>query len=162
MRIAVYPGSFDPVHYGHIDIIERASALVDKLVVAVAVNPNKKPLFSLEERVEILEEVLKDYSNVYVESFEGLTVNFALKHGAQVVIRGLRAITDFENEFVFALTNKKLAPTTETVYLMTRSEYSFISSTGVKEVAYYGGNVTDMVPSMVAERLLKKYNDSLK
>ncbi|MTI79829.1 MAG: pantetheine-phosphate adenylyltransferase [Firmicutes bacterium] len=160
MRIAVYPGSFDPVHYGHIDIIERASTLVDKLVVAVATNPNKKPLFTDEERVDILKEVLKDYSNVYVESFEGLTVNFALKQGAQIVVRGLRAITDFENEFVFALTNKKLAPATETVYLMTRSEYSFISSTGAKEVAYYGGNVSDMVPSVVAERLLEKFNNS--
>ncbi|MBO8136605.1 MAG: pantetheine-phosphate adenylyltransferase [Desulfotomaculum sp.] len=160
MRIAVYPGSFDPVHYGHIDIIERASSLFDKLVVAVATNPNKKPLFTAEERVEMLQEVLKDYDNIYVEFFEGLTVNFAMKQGAQVVIRGLRAITDFENEFVFALTNKKLAPTTETVYLMTRSEYSFISSTGVKEVAYYGGNVSDMVPAVVAEKLFEKFNNS--
>lgn len=157
MRIAIYPGSFDPIHYGHLDIIERASNLFDKLVVAVATNPKKKPLFTSEERVAILNDVLEEYNNVYVEAFEGLTVTYALKQGAQVVLRGLRAITDFENEFVFALTNKKLEPGIETVYLMTRSEYSFISSSGVKEVAFYGGNVIDMVPSMVAERIYKKY-----
>jgi pantetheine-phosphate adenylyltransferase len=161
MRIAVYPGSFDPIHYGHLDIIERSSALYDKLIVAVATNPQKKPLFTTEERVRILEEVLKDYPNVFVESFEGLTVNFALKQGAQVVVRGLRAITDFEGEFVFALTNKKLVSKVETVYLMTRSEYSFISSSTVKEVAYYSGNVGDMVPSIVSEELSKKFRDNI-
>ncbi|WP_031515275.1 pantetheine-phosphate adenylyltransferase [Desulfofalx alkaliphila] len=162
MRIAVYPGSFDPIHYGHLDIIERASVLYDKLVVAVATNPKKKPLFDTQERIELLKMVLKDFDNVYIESFEGLTVNYALKQGAQVVVRGLRAITDFENEFVFALTNKKLEPRVETIYLMTRSEYSFISSSGVKEVAYYGGNISDMVPSIVADKLHQKYDDALK
>lgn len=157
MRIAVYPGSFDPIHYGHLDIIARSAALYDKLIVAVATNPKKKPFFTIAERVEILREVLKTYDNVMVESFEGLTVNFALKQGAQVIVRGLRAITDFENEFVFALTNKKLAPQVETVYLMTRSEYSFISSSTVKEVTYYGGNVSEMVPAFVAEKLQQKY-----
>ncbi len=157
MRIALYPGSFDPIHYGHLDIIERASHLFDKLIVCVANNPNKEPLFTTEERVEILQSVLKKYDNVFIESFEGLTVNFALKQGAQVIIRGLRAITDFENEFVFALTNKKLEPKVETLYLMTRSEYSFISSSTVKEVAFYGGNVNDMVPSIIADKLREKY-----
>ncbi len=157
MRVALYPGSFDPIHYGHLDIIERAANLFDKLIVAVASNPNKKPLFTTEERVEMLEAVLKDYPNVYVESFDGLTVNFALKQGAQVIIRGLRAITDFENEFIFALTNKKLEPKIETVYFMTRSEYSFISSSSVKEVVFYGGNVTCMVPPLVADKLKEKF-----
>lgn len=156
MRIAVYPGSFDPIHHGHLDIIERSASLYDKLIVAVATNPKKKPLFTTAERVEILREVLKNHDNVMVESFEGLTVNFAIKQGAQVVVRGLRAITDFENEFVFALTNKKLAPQVETVYLMTRSEYSFISSSIVKEVIYYGGNVSEMVPAFVAKKLQQK------
>ncbi|MEG6615267.1 pantetheine-phosphate adenylyltransferase [Peptococcaceae bacterium 1198_IL3148] len=162
MRIAIYPGSFDPIHYGHLDIIERSAKLYDKLIVAVTTNPQKKPLFTSEERVDILEQVLQDYSNVFVESFEGLTVNYALKQGAQVLVRGLRAITDFEGEFVFALTNKKLVPNVETVYLMTRSEYSFISSSSVKEVAYYGGNVSDMVPSLVAEKLSIKYKGNTK
>lgn len=156
MRIAIYPGSFDPIHYGHLDVIERAAVLYDKLIVAVATNPKKQPLFTAAERVKILTEVLKGYDNVTVKSFEGLTVNFALEHQAQVVVRGLRAITDFENEFVFALTNKKLAPQVETVYLMTRSEYSFISSSIIKEVTYYGGNVSEMVPIFVAQKLQQK------
>ncbi|MCD5407556.1 MAG: pantetheine-phosphate adenylyltransferase [Desulfotomaculum sp.] len=160
MRIAVYPGSFDPVHYGHLDIIERASTLFDKLVVAVVTNPKKKALFTREERVKMLNEAVSAYANVQVASFTGLTVNFTLKQQAQVVVRGLRAITDFDGEFVFALTNKKLAPELETVYLMTRAEYSFISSSTVKEVASYGGCVKEMVPSMVVEKLHKKYYDN--
>lgn len=157
MRVAVYPGSFDPVHYGHLDIIERSALLYDKLIVAVATNPQKKSLFSSEERVKILEQVVSKLDNVIVKSFEGLTVNFAIKQEARVIVRGLRAITDFENEFVFALTNKKLAPKVETVYLMTKSEFSFISSSSVKEVAYYGGNISCMVPPYVAKKLYKKY-----
>jgi len=157
MRIALYPGSFDPVHYGHLDIIERVSVLFDKVIVAVVVNPRKKPLFTTEERIDMLRSATSKYSNTYIESFDGLTVNFASKKRAQVIIRGLRAITDFENEFVFALTNKKLAPELETLYLMTRSEYSFISSSIVKEVAYYGGRVREMVPTLVAEKLSKKF-----
>ena len=160
MRIAVYPGSFDPVHYGHLDIIERASTLFDKLVVAVVTNPKKKALFTREERVKMLNEAVSAYANVQAASFTGLTVNFTLKQQAQVVVRGLRAITDFDGEFVFALTNKKLAPELETVYLMTRAEYSFISSSTVKEVASYGGCVKEMVPSMVVEKLHKKYYDN--
>lgn len=158
MRIGIYPGSFDPVTNGHLDIIERSAGLFDRLIVAVARNSQKiTTLFSVEERIHILESVLKQHPNIIVDSFDGLTVNYALKQGATAIVRGLRAITDFEHEFVFALTNKKLAPELETVYLMTRAEYSFISSTTVKEVASYNGCLKVMVPDLVAEKLKEKY-----
>ncbi|SHK88595.1 pantetheine-phosphate adenylyltransferase [Desulforamulus aeronauticus] len=158
MRIGIYPGSFDPITNGHLDLIERSAVLFDTLIVAVARNSQKiKPLFSVDERVEILEKVLGKYPNIIVDTFDGLTVNYALKQGAHAIVRGLRAITDFESEFVFALTNKKLAPQLETVYLMTRAEYSFISSTTVKEVASYDGCLRAMVPDLVAEKLKQKY-----
>lgn len=158
MRIGVYPGSFDPVTYGHLDIIERSAGLFDRLIVAVARNSQKiKPLFSVEERMDILETLLEKHPNIIVDSFDGLTVNYALKQGANAIVRGLRAITDFESEFVFALTNKKLAPKLETAYLMTRAEYSFISSTNVKEVASYNGCLSALVPDLVAEKLKQKY-----
>ena len=158
MRIGIYPGSFDPVTNGHMDIIERSAVLFDRLIVAVARNSQKiKPLFTVEERIQILETSLEKYPNIIVDSFDGLTVNFALKQGASAIVRGLRAITDFENEFMFALTNKKLAPELETVYLMTKAEYSFISSTTVKEVSFYNGCLSAMVPDLVAEKLKQKY-----
>ncbi|MEW6696167.1 MAG: pantetheine-phosphate adenylyltransferase [Bacillota bacterium] len=158
MRIGVYPGSFDPVTNGHLDIIERSAGLFDRLIVAVARNPQKrKPLFTVEERVHMLESSLAKYPNIIVDSYDGLTVNYTLKQGANAIVRGLRAITDFESEFVFALTNKKLAPQLETVYLMTRAEYSFISSSTVKEVASYNGCLNAMVPDLVAEKLKEKY-----
>lgn len=157
MRIAVYPGSFDPVTNGHLDVIERAACLFDKLVVAVSLNNNKQPLFTVAERLEMLREVLQPYYNVLVDSFDGLTVNYAKRLGAQAIIRGLRAISDFENEFMMALTNKKLAPSLETIFLITRAEFSFISSSAVKEVAYFGGCVRDMVPPVVEERLRQKF-----
>lgn len=158
MRIGVYPGSFDPITNGHLDIIERATKLFDRLIVAVAVNPQKtSALFSLEERMDMLEQILSEYPNVIVDSFDGLTVNYTLKQGACIIVRGIRAITDFEGEFVFALTNKKLAPELETVYLMTKAEYSFISSTVVKEVASYNGCLSAMVPDLVAQKLKEKY-----
>ncbi|MFZ5591933.1 MAG: pantetheine-phosphate adenylyltransferase [Bacillota bacterium] len=157
MRIAVYPGSFDPITNGHLDVIERAAALFDEVIVAVSCNAHKRPLFTVEERVEILKAVLQPYYNVLVDSFYGLTVNFAREKGAQAIVRGLRAISDFENEFMMALTNKKLAPGIETIFLMTRAEFSFISSTAVKEVMLFGGCVRDMVPPLVEERLKDKY-----
>lgn len=157
MRIAIYPGSFDPVTSGHLDIIERVSLLFDQVIVSVSRNKNKSPLFSVPEREEMLREVLQPHYNVLVDSFEGLTVNFAKEKGAQVIIRGLRAISDFENEFMMALTNKKLAPTVETIFLMTKAEYSFISSSAVKEVLLFGGCVRDMVPPQVEEILKEKY-----
>ncbi|MEW6066652.1 phosphopantetheine adenylyltransferase [Desulforamulus profundi] len=158
MRIGIYPGSFDPVTNGHLDIIERSAGFFDRLIVAVARNPQKiKPLFTVDERVQILESVLEKYPNIIVDSYDGLTVNYALKQGANAIVRGLRAITDFESEFVFALTNKKLAPQLETVYLMTRAEYSFISSSTVKEVASYDGCLSAMVPDLVAVKLKEKF-----
>ncbi|CCO08509.1 pantetheine-phosphate adenylyltransferase [Desulforamulus hydrothermalis] len=158
MRIGIYPGSFDPVTNGHLDIIERSAGLFDRLIVAVARNPQKiKPLFTVNERIQLLESVLEKYPNIIVDSYDGLTVNYALKQGAKAIVRGLRAITDFESEFVFALTNKKLAPQLETVYLMTRAEYSFISSSTVKEVASYNGCLSAMVPEPVAAKLKEKY-----
>ncbi|MTI84563.1 MAG: pantetheine-phosphate adenylyltransferase [Firmicutes bacterium] len=156
MRVAVYPGSFDPVTYGHLDIIERVAVLFDRVIVAVSRNPGKTPLFAVEERVDMLREVLGPYYNVEVDSFHGLTVNYAKDQGAQAIIRGLRAISDFENELMMALTNKKLEVSVETIFLMTRAEYSFISSTAVKEIAFFNGCVRDMVPSLVEERLRDK------
>lgn len=157
MRIAVYPGSFDPVTNGHLDIIVRAAELFDRLIVAVSCNPKKKPLFTIDERVEILREVLAPYKNVEVDSFEGLTVNFCRKVGARAIIRGLRAISDFESEFQMALTNKKLMPELETVFLMAKAEYAFLSSSVVKELAYYGGCVDQFVPPLVEKKLREKY-----
>lgn len=156
MRIAIYPGSFDPVTNGHLDVIERAAVLFDEVIVSVSRNANKKPLFTIEEREAMLREVLRPYYNVIVDSFAGLTVNYAKSKGAQAIIRGLRAISDFENEFMMALTNKKLAPSIETIFLMTRAEYSFISSSAVKEVVLFGGCVKDMVPPYVEQKLLEK------
>ncbi len=156
MLTAVYPGSFDPVTLGHLDIIGRASLLFSKLIVAVSVNPTKKPLFSPEERVEILREVLRPYPNVEVDQFNGLTVQYAIEHRAKAIVRGLRVISDFENEFRMALTNKKLACHLETVFLMTKAEYSFINSTTVKEIASFGGSVRALVPPLVEQRLKEK------
>lgn len=157
MRLAVYPGSFDPVTNGHLDIIERAATLFDHLIVAVSMNPGKKPLFTVEERIQMLSETTTSFSNVLTDSFKGLTVNYACEKKAVAIIRGLRAISDFENEFMMALTNKKLQPAVETIFLMTRAEYSFISSSAVKEVVSFGGCVRDLVPPMVEKQLRYKY-----
>jgi pantetheine-phosphate adenylyltransferase len=157
LRIAVYPGSFDPVTNGHLDIIERAAVLFDRLIVAVSLNPGKKPLFTVEERLDMLKEVTQPFYNVIIDTFNGLTVNYAKQKEAQAIIRGLRAISDFENEFMMALTNKKLQTSVETIFLMTRAEFSFISSSAVKEVAYFGGCVENMVPPVIQERLQSKF-----
>lgn len=156
MRTAICPGSFDPVTLGHLDIIGRASLLFPKLIVAVSLNPLKNPLFSPEERVEMLKEVLAPYPNVEVDLFNGLTVHYAIERKAKAIVRGLRVISDFENEFRMALTNKKLACHLETIFLMTKAEYSFISSTTVKEIASFGGSVRALVPPLVEQRLFDK------
>jgi len=155
--IAVYPGSFDPLTCGHLDIIERATKLFDEVVVAISKNVSKHPLFTTRERLEMLRETLTPFKNIRIDSFDGLTVNYALARNIQVIIRGLRAISDFESEFSMALINKKLAPTIDTIFLMTRAKYSYISSSGVKEIASCGGCVTDFVPLQVEHRLIDKF-----
>lgn len=153
---AIYPGSFDPVTYGHIDIMKRASQLVDELIVGVLNNNAKTPLFSVEERVKMLREVTKDVPNIQVVPFEGLLVDFAEKMDAGMVIRGLRAITDFENELKMAQTNQKLSPGLETVFLTTSLEYAYLSSTVVKEVAAFGGDISQFVPEIVERKIQEK------
>jgi len=160
MKTAVYPGSFDPVTNGHLDIIERAARLFERVIVAVFKNPAKIPLFTQEERVAILRQTTQHLPNVEIDSFDGLLVNYARQHNAEVVIRGLRAMSDFENEFQMALTNRQLNPDIETVFLMTSSKYSFLSSSAVKEIASFGGSLDDLVdfvPVAVAEKVLAKY-----
>lgn len=154
-KIAVYPGSFDPATYGHLDIITRSAEIFDKLIVAVISNPNKKPLFSITERLKMLNKSIKK-QNVSVESFEGLLVNFMKKKNAKIIVRGLRAISDFEYEFQMALTNRKLHPEIETVFLTPAEKWTYISSTLVKEIASLGGNIKCFVPPMV-EVMLKQH-----
>lgn len=158
MNRAIYPGSFDPVTYGHLDIIIRSSNLVDELVIGVLKNKAKMPLFSVEERVKMLEEVTKDITNVRIVPFDGLLIDFARQMDAKVVIRGLRAITDFEYELQMSQTNHKLEPTVETMFLTTNIEYSYLSSTTVKEIVAFGGDISQFVPEAVAAKLQKKMN----
>ncbi len=158
MVMAVYPGTFDPPTYGHMDIIERATALVDKLIVGIYENPDKQPLFSLEQRVRLVEEAVTGLPNVHVKAFKGLTVGFIRQIGGKVMIRGLRASSDFEREFEMALMNRKLAPDIELLCLMTSSEYQFLSSTLIKEVAKLGGCLEGMVPDHVAVALKDKFS----
>lgn len=158
MSNAVYPGSFDPVTFGHIDIIRRAASLFDTLTVSVLNNRGKSPLFSIHERVNMLEEVCGDIPNVKFDSFSGLLADYVREKEFDVVIRGLRAITDFEYELQMAQTNRKLVPSADTVFLTTSLEYAYLSSTTVKEVASFGGNVRLFVPESVAVRIYSKYN----
>lgn len=156
MLRAIYPGSFDPVTNGHLDVIRRASGLVDELIVGVLNNKAKTPLFSVEERVKILEKTVENIPNVKVIPFEGLLVEFVRKMEAQMVVRGLRAITDFEYELQMAQTNHKLEPELETIFLTTSLEYSYLSSSTVKEVAAFGGDISQFVPHIVIERMQEK------
>lgn len=157
-RIAVYPGSFDPVTLGHLDIIKRASEMTDELIVAVLVNKAKTPLFSVEERVSMLKTVTKDIGNVTVKSFSGLSVEFAKEQGAEFLVRGLRAITDFEYELQMAQTNRIMDPHIDTIFLTTNLKYAYLSSTTVREVASYGGDISRFVPAEVEQAVLEKYN----
>ncbi len=159
MTKALYPGSFDPVTYGHIDVIRRASALFDSLTVAVLNNGAKSPLFSVDERVNMLSSVCSDISNVRVDSFSGLTADYVTDNGFDVIIRGLRAVTDFEYELQMAQTNRKLAPKADTVFLTTSLEYAYLSSTTVKEVAYFGGDISKFVPKDIEKLIFEKYKD---
>ncbi len=150
---ALYPGTFDPPTNGHVDLIERGSKLFDHLTVAILVNPVKNPLFTVEERVEMLEEVTGPLGNVSVDTFDGLMVAFARKVGASAVLRGIRAISDYEHEFQMALMNRRLAPDVETVFLQPAGRYSFVSSRMVKEVFSFGGDISGLVPSNVVTKL---------
>ena len=156
MRRAVYPGSFDPVTYGHLDIIRRSASLVDELVVAVLNNNSKTPLFSVEERVNILLEATNDISNVRVESFSGLSVDFAKACDARFIVRGLRAVTDFDYELQLAQTNHVLNSDIDTIFLTTSLEYAYLSSSAVKEVASYGGDISKFVPPFVIDKIYNK------
>ena len=153
--IAVYPGTFDPFTNGHIDLVQRALRLFPRLIVAVARNPQKLPLFSLEDRLAIIGEAIRDVPGVEVDTFEALTVDYVRRKGARVIIRGVRALSDFETEFAMALMNRKLSENVETVFLMPNLSYTFLSSRLVKEVALLGGDVDDLVPPL-ASRLLKE------
>jgi pantetheine-phosphate adenylyltransferase len=162
MSIAVYPGTFDPVHYGHIDIATRAARVFDRLIVAVYDRPLKNLLFSPDERVAMMCEALKDLSNVKVVCYSGLTVSFVREHGAQVIVRGLRVTYDFELEYQMALTNKKLDQDIETVCLVTSLEYAFLSSSIVKDVALAGGCVRAMAPPHVISAIQEKLNSDVR
>ena len=157
---AIYPGSFDPVTNGHLDIIDRASKVFDHLVVVVLENPRKVSTFSMDEKVEMLNKIVTLYKNVEVDSYKGLLIDYAQKRGASIIIKGLRAISDFEFEFQMALTNRKLNCDVETMFMMTNNMYSFISSSIVKEVAGYGGEIKDLVPSLLYEMIVEKFRSS--
>jgi pantetheine-phosphate adenylyltransferase len=164
MRRAIYPGSFDPVTNGHLDIIERGCKLFDEIIIAILVNPEKKPLFSIEERREILTEVLGDIKQgscrLVVEDFQGLLVQYALQRHADAIVRGIRAISDYEYELQMALMNRRLEPRIETVFMMPAEAYSYVSSRLVKEVFQLGGPIDGLVPPVVAERMRKKFGRS--
>ena len=162
MKRAVYPGSFDPVTFGHLDVIRRASEMFDVLVVSVLNNKVKSPLFSVEERVKILQEATKEIPNVQVDSFSGLLINYAADHNMHVAVRGLRAITDFEYELQIAQTNRKLSKgALDTVFLTTSLEYAYLSSSSVKEIASFGGDISECVPEFVAKLMKEKYRASV-
>lgn len=159
MKAALYPGSFDPVTYGHLDIIERAASIFDELTVAVLNNSSKSSLFSVDERVNMLKEVTKNLPNVKIDSFSGLTMQYAMDNNIHVLIRGLRAVTDFEYELQIAQTNRKFSEDeVDTMFLTTSLEYAYLSSSVVKEIASYGGDISKSVPPMVADRIFEKYN----
>ena len=157
MTTAVYPGRFDPVTLGHCDIIMRTSQTMDRVVIGVLNNQAKKPLFTVEERVEMLKSVTQPFSNVEIQCFDGLTIDFARKNHAQVIIRGLRAVTDFEYELQLAQTNRVIAPEIDTMFLATSLKYSYLSSSIVKEIASLGGEIGEFLHPQVAEKMLDKY-----
>ena len=160
MKKAIYPGSFDPVTFGHLDVIKRASEMFDVLVVSVLNNKVKSPLFSVEERVNILKEATKDLPNVQVDSFSGLLINYAAEKNVNIAVRGLRAITDFEYELQIAQTNRKLSDgKLDTIFLTTSLEYAYLSSSSVKEIASFGGDISQCVPDFVVDLVREKYKN---
>lgn len=157
MRICVYPGSFDPITNGHLDIIHRASKICDKLIVAVLMNTGKNPVFTIEERVELLKRVLKDRPEIEIASFSGLLIDFMRQNNANAIIKGLRAVSDFEYELQMALLNKTLDPEIETLFMMTSINYSYLSSSSVKELARHGGKIDELVPECIKDDILGKF-----
>jgi pantetheine-phosphate adenylyltransferase len=157
-RVAIYPGSFDPVTNGHIDIVERGLRIFDRIVVAILHNPNKKALFTIEERMEMLQDCLKEFSNVEVDTFDGLLVDYACKRNAHAILRGLRALSDFDYEFQMALMNRRLNREIQTVFLMTGLRWIFTSSSIIREAARFGGNVNGMVPPLVSKKLKERFS----
>ena len=156
MKIAICPGSFDPVTLGHLDIISRASGLFDKVIVAVLCNMDKNPSFNVEERMELLRQVTSQYDNVEIDSFQGLLVDYAKEKGAVAVVKGLRAVSDFEYEFQMSMINKKLYADVETVYLNTSQDYMYLSSSVVKQIASFGGDISNFVPEAIHDKIVDR------
>jgi pantetheine-phosphate adenylyltransferase len=154
---AVYPGMFDPVHNGHVDVIQRSLQIFDELIVAVVANPSKQPLFSMKERLEMIDEATSDLTNFRIVAFDGLLIDLVARERADCIVRGIRAVSDFEYEFQMALMNRKLRSTVETVFLMPHEKYTYISSRLIKEVASFGTSVAGLVPPIVEKRLAEKY-----
>jgi pantetheine-phosphate adenylyltransferase len=158
-RVAVYPGTFDPIHHGHLDLISRGSAMFDRLIVGVGINPEKAPFFSLSERVELTRKVITRFGNVTAEPFEGLAVSFVRKAGARVMLRGLRTTTDMENEFTMSLMNANLDPEIETVFLMAKESYSHLSSSLLRQIASFGGNLQNFVPAEICNTVMARVRE---
>ncbi len=159
MRIAICPGSFDPVTKGHVDILERSSKLFDKVIAVVMVNPNKTPTFTKDERVEFIKKATRHIPNIEVDSYLGLVADYAREKNAHTLIKGLRAVTDFEYEFQQALTNKKLNPELETLFMVTNQEYMYLSSTIVRQIAGFGGKIEQFVPKRIEEEVFRRFNE---
>jgi pantetheine-phosphate adenylyltransferase len=157
-KVAIYPGSFDPITNGHIDMVERGLRLFDKIIVCILCNPGKETLFTIEERLEMIRESLKKFPNIEIDSFDGLLVDYGAKRNANAILRGMRAVSDFEYEFQLALMNRKLNRKIQTVFLMTGFRWIFTSSSIIKEAASFGGDVTGMVPPIVNQKLKEKFN----
>jgi len=157
-KVAIYPGSFDPITNGHIDMVERGLRLFDKIIICILCNPGKETLFTIEERLEMIRKSLKKFSNIEIDSFDGLLVDYGAKRNADAILRGMRAVSDFEYEFQLALMNRKLNRKIQTVFLMTGFRWIFTSSSIIKEAARFGGDVTGMVPPIVNQKLKKKFN----
>lgn len=160
MKTAVYPGSFDPITLGHLDVIKRAASLFDRVVVTVMINRSKTPMFTVEERIQLIRDAVSDLPNVVVDSYEGLLVNYLKVHEHNILVKGLRAISDFEAEFQMASVNQKLCPNVETVFIMTRSAYMYLSSSVVKEVAHYKGDISHFVTESVCRAIQAKMEDA--